>query len=69
MAHPRQFDEVAGTILRIRVTPAQRRDLAEVARQNHTTISAALREAADEYVADFRDNQPVFGNRRTRADS
>ena len=64
MANHRKFDTPTTVILRIRVTSAQRRDLEEVARDNHTTISGALREAADEYVADYRDNHPIFGRTR-----
>jgi hypothetical protein len=69
MANHRQFDEPATTVLRIRVTLAQRRDLEQVARVNGETVSGVIREATDEYVADYRENQPVFGNRRTRRDS
>jgi hypothetical protein len=65
MPTPRQFDEPATVIIRVRVTQSQRRDLEQVARDNHTTLSGALREAADEYVGDYRENRPIFGNRRT----
>lgn len=64
MPTPRKFDEPACTVIRVRVTPAQRRDLEQVARDNHTTISAALREATDEYVSDYRE-RAVFAKRRT----
>jgi hypothetical protein len=66
MARPRQFDEPAVVVIQIRVTPAQRRDLELVAHDNHLTMSAAIREAVDEFAADYRENQPVFGNRSAR---
>jgi hypothetical protein len=65
MAHPRQFDDVAVTVIRVRVTLEQRRELEQVARENRTTISGAMREAVNEYVGDYRENHPLFTNRRT----
>jgi hypothetical protein len=65
MPTPRRFDEPASVIICVRVTQTQRRDLERIAKDNHTTISGALREAADEYVGDYRENHPVFGNRIT----
>jgi hypothetical protein len=69
MANHRQFDEPTTVILRIRVTPAQRRDLEQVARDNRDTVSGVIREAVNEFAADYRENRPVFPNRRTPAQS
>ena len=44
----------------LRVTPAQRRDLRRVACLNHTDVAGVLRDAVNDYVADFRDGEPVF---------
>jgi hypothetical protein len=67
MANHRTFDEAATIVIRVRVTPAQCRDLQDVARENGATISGAIREAVDEFVGDYRENHPVFANRRTPA--
>jgi hypothetical protein len=69
MPNQRQFDAPASVVVRVRVTMCQLRDLERVARDNCTTVSGVLRDAADEYVSDYRDHQPVFGsNRRTVRD-
>jgi len=65
MPTPRNFDEVAITVITVRVTPAQRLDLERVARANLTTVSGAIREAVDEYTADCQD-RVIFGKRKTR---
>ena len=57
--HP-QYDEPADVVLRVRVTETQRRDLEQVARDNQLTLSGAIREAVNEYAADYRENNPVF---------
>jgi hypothetical protein len=69
MAHMRQFEELASDVIRIRVTPAQRRELEQVAHDNRLTLSATIREAVDEFTADYRENKAVFGNRGTRSNS
>jgi hypothetical protein len=45
--------------LSIRLTPEERRDLEAVARENHTNLADVLREAVNEYVADYRE-RPLF---------
>lgn len=56
-------DEAASANIHLRVTPAQRLDLRRVAEDNHTHLAGVLREAINEYVADYRDRR-VF--RRTK---
>jgi len=41
--------------LSVRLTPDERRDLESVARDNQTSLTDVLREAVNEYVADYRD--------------
>ena len=61
MARPPQGDAARTEAIRVRVSPAERRDLERVAQQNHTDVAGAIREAVNEYVADYREaNQPVF---------
>lgn len=69
MPNVRQFDEPATTVISVRVTLTQRRDLQQVARENQTCLSGVIREAVDEYVSDYRDDHPVFGKRSTPPDS
>lgn len=50
---PRLADgEAATACIWLRVTDAQRRDLHDVARENHTTISDMVRQAVLEWVAE-----------------
>lgn len=56
MSRPALFGEPATDAIRVRVTPAQRRDLERVARENHTDVAGVIREAVNEYVADYRDS-------------
>lgn len=63
MARPRQYTEPASEDVNVRVTPSQRRDLEQVARDNRSSMATIIREAIDEYVADYRE-RPVF--RRTK---
>ena len=65
MSRHTDYDEPATSVLRIRVTPTQQRELEVVARENQTTISAMIRDAVNEYVADYREDVPFRGNRRT----
>lgn len=44
----------------LRMTPAQRLDLQQVAQQNHTDVTGVIREAVNEYIADCRTAPPVF---------
>ena len=59
MSRPSRSDTAATDTIRVRVTPAERRDLEQVARQNRTDLSGVIREAVNEYVADYRDD-PAF---------
>lgn len=45
----------------MRLTESQRRDLEEVARENGVSVSDVLRDAVDDYVADYRERL-VFSN-------
>jgi hypothetical protein len=60
VSRPARADTAATETIRVRVTPAERRDLEQVARQNHTDVSGAIRDAVNEYVADSREAQPAF---------
>lgn len=57
MARPPRFDEPATTAIVIRVTPAQRRELQRVAADNRTNLTGVIRDAVNEYVADYRDSR------------
>jgi hypothetical protein len=60
-ARPR-FGQLADAVVCFRVTPEQRVKLQEVAARNRTTVADLLREAVDNYVADFSD-EPMFQDR------
>lgn len=60
MARPAQFGQPAVDAIRIRITVEQRRELEQVARENRTNLAAMIREAVNEYVADYREGAPVF---------
>lgn len=57
---PRKYDEPAAASIRIRVTVAQRLDLERAAKDNGLDLTAAIREAVNEWVADYRESGPVF---------
>jgi len=59
MSRPARADTAATDTIRVRVTPSERRDLEHVARENHTNLAGVIREAVNEYVADYRD-EPTF---------
>ena len=42
----------------------QQREIRQVARENRLTVSEVLREATDEFVADYRESHPVFRRKR-----
>jgi hypothetical protein len=51
--------DVASTArIELRVTPAQRLELRRVASENQTGVAGLLREAVNEYVADYNDRRP-----------
>lgn len=52
-----QYGDAADVVVRVRMTEEQRQDLEQVARDNQTTLSAAVREAVNEYVSDYRDKK------------
>lgn len=43
----------------VRLTQEERRDLEQVARENRLTVAAVIRDAVNEFVADYRE-QRVF---------
>jgi hypothetical protein len=57
--------DVASTArIELRVTPAQRLELRRVAGENRTGIAGLLREAVNEYVADYTDRRPFVRRKR-----
>ncbi|MEY2655898.1 MAG: hypothetical protein RLZZ524_2926 [Pseudomonadota bacterium] len=65
MPKPCRFDApVTEAVIVVRVTRAQRRDIEQIARENHNTISGFIREATDEAVSDYRERR-VFSKRNT----
>jgi len=60
---PRRYDEAATHRVTVRVTPTQRVALGQVAHENRSNVSGIIREAVNEFVADYRDGS-VF--RRTK---
>jgi len=60
MARPSNFEQAANVPIRVRVTHFQYKDLKQVAADNHTDVSGVIRDAVNAYVADYRDNNPVF---------
>jgi hypothetical protein len=54
-----KYGEAVGVLVRVLVTPQQRRRLHEAAKLNLTTVSDLVRDAVDSYVADFSD-EPMF---------
>jgi len=55
---PPIHDTPATARIWVRVTPAQRLDLRRVATDNGTGVSGIIREAVNEYVADYGDRKP-----------
>ena len=49
------FDAAATARVSIRLTPAQRRALTQVAQENRTDLTGVVREAVNVYVADYRE--------------
>ena len=67
MARPRRFNEPASKAIRVRVTPQQRIELEQVARENQTDVSGVIRDAVNDYVADYRDTNPVFRSTKRKS--
>jgi hypothetical protein len=61
---PRSTDP-ATSMIQVRVTPGQRLELRRVAEDNRTHVSGVIREAVNEYVADYRERR-VFVTTRNR---
>lgn len=53
MARPHRYDQAATRPIVVRVTPKQHRHLLRVASDNQTNVSSVIREAVNEYVADY----------------
>lgn len=53
MARSPQFEEAAKKLVVIRLTTVQHRDLQRVATENNTDVSGVIRQAVNEYVADY----------------
>lgn len=56
MARPTRFAEAATETIRVRVTPSQKRDLQRIASENDTDVAGVIRDAVDEYAADYRES-------------
>lgn len=61
MARPLRSGEPSNLRLRVRITASERRALTEVARENRANVSRVVRDAVNEYVADYRDRQVFRG--------
>jgi hypothetical protein len=55
---PRLFDVAASERISVNVTPAQRLELRRVASDNRTGVAGIIREAVNEYVADYGERRP-----------
>jgi hypothetical protein len=60
---PRLYDTPASARITFAVTPAQRLELRRVASDNRTGLSGILREAVNEFVADYGERQ-VFRRKK-----
>lgn len=60
MSRPATFGTPATDAIRVRVTPEQKRELEQVAKENQTNVASVIREAVNIYVADYRDRLPGF---------
>lgn len=57
-------DVPATARIEFRVTPAQRLELRRVASDNRTGVAGIIREAVNEYVADYGDRRPFVRRKR-----
>jgi len=55
---PPLFEVAASDRIYVNVTPAQRLELRRVASDNGTGIAGIIREAVNEYVADYGERKP-----------
>lgn len=60
MSRPATFGTPATDAIRVRVTPEQKRELKQLAKENQTNIASVIREAVNAYAADCRDRPPGF---------
>lgn len=65
MSRQPRTDAPATVRISVRVTVDERLDLEDVARQNLADISGVIREAVNEYVADYRERPPFVGRNTT----
>jgi hypothetical protein len=61
---PPLFDVPVTARIYVHVTPAQRTDLQRVASDNKTDVAGIIRDAVNEYVADYRDRKPFRRRKR-----
>jgi hypothetical protein len=55
---PRLFDEPASHRITVNVTSAQRLEIRRIASDNRTGMAGVLREAVNEYAADYGERRP-----------
>jgi hypothetical protein len=58
------YDVPASDRIYVNVTPAQRLELRRVAHENRTGMAGIIREAVNEYVADYGDREPFPRRKR-----
>lgn len=62
---PPQRGETASVRITVRLTPAERDDLERVKHDNQAPdLASVIRDAVNAYVADYRDDDPVFLTRQ-----
>lgn len=60
---PRRAEDAATEYLRIRVTPAERTELEQVARENGVDLVTFIRDAVNTTVADYRERRIFVGRK------
>jgi hypothetical protein len=61
---PPLFDVPVSERIYVNVTPAQRLELRRVASDNRTGVAGIIREAVNEYVADYHERKPFTRGKR-----
>jgi hypothetical protein len=61
---PPLYDVPASARIYVNVTPAQRLELRRVASDNRTGVAGIIREAVNEYVADYGERKPFTRRKR-----
>jgi hypothetical protein len=64
IGRPPLFDVAASERIYVNVTPAQRLELRRVAGDNGTAVAGIIRDAVNEYVADYGDRKPFTRRKR-----